>query len=273
MENEIMVQPQSPPLRDISVLLDTAFNFFLRNWKKMIPFQILASLLAIAPLIIILIAYAITTGSGGANNLSNPEIATRLADNITSTNITLGALGILSVIFLLMVILGVQIALIKYTANQESIWSKFKEILLSRRLWGYLCLNILVGLIVVIGLICLIIPGLVAAIFLNLAGYYYVIGNQTIIQSIKSSINSVKNLFWEFLLRIIVIMAIGMAVSIVINILSLLAGYLNQNLTGWSKIISISMLVLVYVISFIAQEFMMVFNLSYKYNVFVDFKK
>ncbi|MBI4039457.1 hypothetical protein HY388_01355 [Candidatus Daviesbacteria bacterium] len=71
------------------------------------------------------------------------------------------------------------------------------------RLWVYLWTNILVGLMTIIGLILLVVPGIYLWISFSFVSYLIILENQKGVQAIKLSREMVKGYWWKIFVRIL----------------------------------------------------------------------
>ena len=124
---------------------------------------------------------------------------------------------------LLVFVLSVVLAPLVITAqlssarNVKHTFSEFFEKSKSKIL-GFLGLGILMGLIVFVGLILFIIPGLVAAFFLMFAPFIYIDKNIGVIDAMKASYELVKE-YWKAALGLLIV---NMAISLVGSILGVI---------------------------------------------------
>ena len=90
--------------------------------------------------------------------------------------------------------------------------------------WRYLGLSILIGLTIVVGLIMLVIPGIVFAIWLCFATFVLVLENGQIVDSMKRSREYVRGRFFEVALRLVVIGLVAIVVMVAFTGVATLIG-------------------------------------------------
>lgn len=90
-------------------------------------------------------------------------------------------------------------------------WDNFKQGL--KKFWIFLGMTVVVGIIVGIGFILLVIPGIVAAFFLSFSFYLLVVENLTIGKALSRSFEIVKANWLLVMVMMLIIMAISMVLS------------------------------------------------------------
>jgi uncharacterized membrane protein len=111
----------------------------------------------------------------------------------------------------------------------------FKHLWHPQSFWKYVGVKILTGLIVVVGLVLLIVPGIIAAIALIFATYLVVDRNLGPIEAIKESARLTKGHRWQlFLLALAIIginilgaiaLLVGLVVTIPVSLLAVVHAY------------------------------------------------
>jgi uncharacterized membrane protein len=140
----------------------------------------------------------------------------------------LGALGFSFV----MLILGLLISTVYLAATNYAVyhvvsgktvdaWDNFK--LGFKKFWTFLGMAICVGLIVGIGLLLLVVPGLIAGFFLSFSFYLLVVEDLTISKAISRSFALVKENWFLILILSLIIMAINALLGM-IPFIGLIAG-------------------------------------------------
>lgn len=138
--------------------------------------------------------------------------------------------------------LVVEIGLITFAlkANHAVADASFKDLWNPKPFWRYLGVKILTGIIVVIGLILLIVPGIIAALALILSTYLVIDRNLGPIEAMKESVRLTKGHRWTLFglalailgLNILGALAVlvGLLVSIPVSMLSV--AYVYRTLAG-----------------------------------------
>ena len=107
--------------------------------------------------------------------------------------------------------------------SKKGVKKKIKEYFKStwERKWEIIGVYLLTGLIVMVGFMFLIIPGIILAFFLIFAPFILILEKKSITESIVESFRLVKNNFWEVLLRHLVIYFAFIVVVVISNFIPL----------------------------------------------------
>ncbi len=103
----------------------------------------------------------------------------------------------------LYVIYYIQAVLSDQSSNMQAIVGKMLAVLPY-----FIMLNIFISIAIACGLIALILPGIYIFIKLTLSQYFYLLGNQPLMASMKASWQATKGYFWDLLLGVLVIVLI-----------------------------------------------------------------
>ncbi len=214
--NPTPVQPEkisTNPMPDV-------FNVSLKNWLQLfkdsiarawarkwrfIFFAIVPSFLAVLPLILTFLVYAILNFIFRNND--------GIALNVI--NVILGIAGVLSLIGAVVYILNWPLACYVYTIFNSSA-SKKETLRMSRKnVWGLFWVEILKSLVVFGGLLLLIIPGIVWGIKYGLAPYAFLIEGKRGGKALKRSAELSKGYRWAIFKRVILFSGFQPLVQIV----------------------------------------------------------
>lgn len=133
-------------------------------------------------------------------------------------------------------------------AAYKTAWSYF---------FRYLGLSILVMLIVVVGYLLLIVPGVIFNIWFLLAAYVLVLENTGIVEAMRRSRNYVKGKWWAVFQRAVIVLIIAM---VFFPLFALVAYFLPENM--WVKDSLATMVSLI----------VTVVGVGYFYNLYTDIK-
>jgi uncharacterized membrane protein len=113
--------------------------------------------------------------------------------------------------------------------------TEIKDLWHPQSFWKYVAVKILTGIIVIVGLILLIVPGIIAALALIFATYLVVDRNLGPIEAIKESVRLTKGHRWQlFLLALAIIginilgalaLLVGLVVTIPVSLLAVVHAY------------------------------------------------
>lgn len=128
------------------------------------------------------------------------------------------------VIYLIVVVAAAcwQQAALIYSMTPEGEAKSSTEVYQASKPWlGTVFLAALVsGVLVAIGFILLIIPGVILAVWFCMSAYVIVHENKSSIEALKTSRHLVKGRFWPVLARLLILIVIAIIISIIVSIIS-----------------------------------------------------
>jgi hypothetical protein len=127
------------------------------------------------------------------------------------------------------------------------------------RVWVMIGVGILISLIVMGGLILLIIPGIIFSVWYGMSRYIVITENLSVIESLKKSRSYVDGYFWPIIIRMLVIVALGIGVTVVVEILA--------------AVISFGSTIIADVINMLASAVWSLFTVVYGYRVYATLKQ
>jgi len=240
MENKILLAP-------VHQLFSETWKFFQENFNKLF----LITLVMMSPSIIMQLIQIIL-----ASFLDNTTDVNQALANLYPLDIVVPL--VMLVLFLFSIVAGVwgTIALITYIQEKDpklSIHEAFNKN--AGLFWSYLWASIIVGVLVLLGTLALLIPGIYLAIAYTLFNYILVSEKLPARQAVKKSRLLVKDYWWDVLGRFLVLLIIFIAAAILLSVTVAL-----------SKIIYSFVII---ILSLLATPFMTV----YFFNVYQNLKK
>jgi uncharacterized membrane protein len=149
------------------------------------------------------------------------------------TNVYEFVLACAIVVLNIFVEMGLVAFALKVTSNLDH--TSVKDLWHPQPFWKYVGVKILTGIIVVIGLVLLIVPGIIAALALLFATYLVIDRNLGPIEAIKESVRITKGHRWQlFLLALAVIginilgalaLLVGLVVTVPVSLLAVAHAY------------------------------------------------
>lgn len=106
--------------------------------------------------------------------------------------------------------------------------------------WAYLWVSILIGIVITVGLIILIIPGIILAIYYAFAMYILIAENIKGWAAAKKSMDLVKNYWWAVFGRIILM---GIAIYIPLMVISAAVAFISPEAGNLASIILVTLIV------------------------------
>lgn len=142
-------------------------------------------------------------------------------------------LAVIAIIVGIVLEMGLVAFALKAHADVEK--AELKDLWHPQRFWQYAAVKILTGIIVVIGLVLLIVPGIIAALSLIFATYLVIDKNLGPIEAMKESVRMTKGHRWQlFLLALSLIginilgalaLMVGLLVTIPVSLLAVAHAY------------------------------------------------
>jgi hypothetical protein len=96
--------------------------------------------------------------------------------------------------------------------KEKNVWERYKTSI--TRLLPYVGMQIISILIIAIGYICFIIPGIIATTFLVFSGYIFVLENKKALDSIQQSYRYVKTCFWEIIWKLFLLFLLNITMLV-----------------------------------------------------------
>jgi len=237
-------------------LLGQCLHIFSKKWKKLVW------LLFVIPLILAGLSLVIGTSSVILISLI---FATKVALTWKIVwGVVLGILCLASILFAIFISIISHVGAIYVIDSEMSVKEVLKKSL--PLFWKYLGFAILSGIIVGIGFVLFIVPGVILAVMLCFSMYVLVLEGVSPIGALKRSRELVKGFWWTVFARLIVVgifaMALSIASGMINNLGTSLVGGNNKNLTV--AIVGIIMVVIAFAISiaigFITKSVTMIYN-------------
>lgn len=134
-----------------------------------------------------------------------------------------GAMSILAALAALIINVFIEMGLVSFALKGEHDATKltYMDLWHSNSFWYYVAAKILTGIIVVIGLVLLIVPGVIAALALIFATYLIIDRNMGPIEAMKESVRITKGHRWQLFL-----LALALLVLNILGALALMIGLL-----------------------------------------------
>lgn len=249
--------------RDLGAIITDTFKFFRLEWK---PFFTITFKIALIPILFALagILYYSFEQSNvfSAINLDNPE-------SIESISPFGGGGGMLLATFVMLFSLIIAYVMINVSAmyylksyidnNGEADFEEIKQNV-SSNLWSFVGLGFLVGLMVGVGMLFCVIPGIYVGVPLTLAASIYVFKGKEVMDSISYSFTFIKDHWWQ---TFGVLLVVGILISILGSIFSIpsmiymfikaLSGFSQQDPTAITSVFSDPIYVIFTLISYIGR--------------------
>jgi hypothetical protein len=192
---------KKPAEQDFFAVLGDTFKKIKESWEALLLNISTFLIIAIIPMVMVFVASIFFAGA--------------VASSINGNSLVLGFSGAVAVVLILLAAVAGVIFLPAITITQlNSVRGKKIEVADAIKqglplVLPMLGLAILVGLSVVFGLILLIVPGLLAAFFFSMSLYIYVDNKPGVIESMKQSLELVKNNWMPVLAYFIVMIAVS----------------------------------------------------------------
>jgi len=128
------------------------------------------------------------------------------------------------IFFIGVIIIGLWTAISIILAVNQTITGKLLEVkqTLSQaweKVGSYFGASLLAGLVVTLGFILLIIPGIIFSVWFGFATLFVVLGNLGPMDALKKSKSLVSGYFWPVVGRLLLFVLLGALVSIVLNLI------------------------------------------------------
>ncbi|MFZ2555571.1 MAG: DUF975 family protein [Minisyncoccia bacterium] len=134
-----------------------------------------------------------------------------------------GAMSILVAIAALVINVFIEMGLVSFALKGEHDVTKlsFMDLWHSNSFWYYVGAKILTGIIVIIGLVLLIVPGVIAALALIFATYLIIDRNMGPIEAMKESVRITKGHRWQLFLLALALLGLNIlgALALMIGLL------------------------------------------------------
>ncbi len=249
-------------------LLGQCFHIFSKKWKKLVW------LLFVIPLIVAGLSLIIGTSSVILISLI---FATKVALTWKIVwGVVLGILCLASILFAIFISIISHVGAIYVIDSEMSVKEVLKKSL--PLFWKYLGWAILSGIIVGIGFVLFVVPGVILAVMLCFSMYVLVLEGVSPIGALKRSGELVKGFWWTVFARLVVVGIFAMALSIAYGMINNLGTSLSNNyntqiiVNGANKdlaVVGIIIVVIAFVISmalgFVTNSITMIYNyLLYK---------
>lgn len=85
-----------------------------------------------------------------------------------------------------------------------------------KKVWKFFLVNLLMGIIVMLGLVLFVVPGIIFGIWFSFAPYFVVEGSG-VVESLKQSKKLVAGFFWKTLLRYVIFAILGITIYTLIS--------------------------------------------------------
>jgi uncharacterized membrane protein len=198
----------------VGEILQEAWDLFSKNISMLIIVVLIGIGLYLIP--------AIIGWLGGAAFISTGSMLALSGDSGASLFSLGGLIGSLGLMLVVMILISVFISTLYLSATNYAVfnivegkkvtaWDNFKQGL--KKFWVFLGMTVVVMLIVAVGFMLLVLPGVVAAFFLSFSFYLLVVENLTIGKAISRSFEIVKKNWLLVLVMMLIIMAISMVLS------------------------------------------------------------
>lgn len=183
-------------------IISRGWNNYRHNWRHFLPYMIL---LAVSGAIVFIAGY------------TGVEIELHLRANRLINDIVIFLIYIASLVFTLWVTIGLTQVVAAACKNQP--FPSWKEVLAtSNHLIIPIIINsVLVTLLIAVGSILFIVPGIIFFVWYNFTTYAIIIDGQTWKSSFSASKSLVVGRWWAIAWRIVVIIIFYAAVSVVIQ--------------------------------------------------------
>ena len=209
-------------LISIEDLFKKTFNLFSKGIEPLLIIQAILFGVTLGAVILMIIGIFIIVVALFLITAATLEYSEALPVIVMIITITFSVIFFVALITLPS-ILGHAALIMATDDTKKGIKRKIKEYIsiVWNRKWEIIGLYLLTALIVMVGFMFLIIPGIVIGFFLIFAPFILILEKKSITESIVESFRLVKNNFWEVLLRHLVIYFSFIAVVVISNFIPL----------------------------------------------------
>lgn len=184
-----MAEDKKPKLTPVFDLLTKALKIWWKNLKKFVMIYVWAALLMLIPVAVI----ALISGLGVLGHFTQS-----LAYWVIL--IFFGFWALIAIIYFVILAYLSMFLLIKHDFVGRE-WNIYQES--AKYFWSYLALVILTMIITMLWFFALIIPGIIASVFLMFACYAFIFEGRRDIDALKRSYHLVKNYWWAVFGRVL----------------------------------------------------------------------
>ncbi|MEO8106921.1 MAG: hypothetical protein ABI720_06340 [Actinomycetes bacterium] len=226
-------KPGVIPLRPLGIpeLLDGAITAVRRYPKAIIVPSFIVALGLGA--INYLTALVSITMYRGINDLNPYSVTGSDLAGVFGPTLFVAFVGALIQLVATVLLTGVVTAVMGQAVLGKSVTLEDAWALVKPRVWKLLGLGLLVTVIITVGLIICLIPGLVAAVYLSIAAAALVLEKSTVGASLRRSMSLVNGAFWRtfgaLILMAIIYFVINLAISVPFSIPEIVAPSVDSN--------------------------------------------
>lgn len=197
-----------------------------------------------------------------------PGLVTAIVDYYSATHPVSNVYGaeyplpmIVVSIIMVLALFAMQIALSKAVSapNETTIKSAYQ--FAQKYFLQYILLSIMVGFVILLGTLALIIPGIIFAVWFGFSYFVLIFEGKKGVDAMKASKAYVKGHWWAIVGRIVVLMFVMIALSIITGIGGKILGMVFPHA------------ILIAVVSFVTSFVAMPIAIAYAYFMYVDLKK
>lgn len=189
-------------------IVGSSLNKLFKN-KNIFVFAIIGALISTAG------SFSITAQSRAFASLFNVQNPPSIGVLLPALLSLMSSVGLIFIVLALIDVFIVAAIMVSVGSGRAKISMVSKEAV--SRYLTFLFTSIVVGIIVVIGFILLIVPGIFLAIKLSIAGTESVVGKKDVVESLKSSWEKTNGNFWHILATFVILFLI---VAIITGIIS-----------------------------------------------------
>ena len=209
MTNEVKTKDTQKEV-NIGEILKNAWDLFIKNINLFIILGLIAVGLMLIPAILTFFTGLSFAGLSGLTSMTADSTGMPVVSGLFAT---VGVSSIILISIVTLIVVTWMMAASTYavynvvSGKTVTAWDNYKLGL--KKFWVFLGMSIVATFLVGIGLILLIIPGIIAAIFLSYAYYLLVAENLTIGKAISRSFELAKRSWVSILVLVIILAAIG----------------------------------------------------------------
>lgn len=221
-EEQVIRRGLNKKIISIENLFKETFNLFSKGIEPFLIIQAILFAITFGVVILMIIGIFIGVAIIFLMMAAVSEYSEALAVIIMVITITFNVIFFVALITLPS-ILSQAALIIACDDTKKGIKRKIKEYIsiVWNRKWKIIGVYLLTALIVMVGFIFLIIPGIILSFFLIFAPFILILEKKSITESIMESFRLVKNNFWDVLVRHLVIYFAFMAVVVFSNFIPL----------------------------------------------------
>ena len=207
-------QSQNPALSGIGDLLSRSWQIYKNRFWVFIGIMVI-------PTLIVLI-FGIATAGLVLGLQSSPEAL------LLSLGIWIILLPIVILIILTLYLLANIALIVSIIERERKIGIKEAFALGRGKILSYLWVSILTGLAVVVGLLLLIVPGIIFAVWFSFASYVLIAEGVTGTRALSRSKELVSGYWWAIFWRFLALVVIAIIISIIVGLIKELIGLSKQ---------------------------------------------